>query len=82
MPKLITRILILLSLYLLPNLVVAMTVQEQIAEIRAMIETETQKNKELKTLLAQKEKEITDLKQNLNNIEVKIASMKQEHNIQ
>lgn len=82
MQKFLIRLFILFILSPLPTHAFAMAVQEEIAEIRAMIETETQRNTELKTLLAQKEKEMRDLKQNLKNIEDKIATLKLEHNIQ
>lgn len=73
---------LLLGLFLISHGTLAMTMQEQIADIRAKIETEKQKNTELKRLLRQKENEISKLKQELGTIEEKISSLKQSHNIQ
>lgn len=57
------------------------TLQEQLDEIRIMIEREQIRNIELKAELAKKEEEAEALRQKLQQVEDEIAALKTKHNL-
>jgi septal ring factor EnvC (AmiA/AmiB activator) len=57
------------------------SLQEQLDEIRIMIEREQIRNIELKAELAKKEQEAEELRQKLQQIEDQIVAIKAQHNL-
>ena len=72
---------LLINVCLQPVLAEATSLQDQIDEIKIMIEREQLTNIELKAELASRESEVSELKLKLKEIEDKIETLKKEHNL-
>ena len=72
---------IMTSLHLLPAAAEEYSMQDQIEEIKIMIEREQIVNIELKAELASRETEVSELRLKLREIEDRIDALKQEHNL-
>jgi len=81
MKKTALCLVILTSLHLLPAAAEKYSVQDQIEEIKIMIEREQIVNIELKAELASRETEVSELRLKLREIEDRIDALKQEHNL-
>ena len=81
MKKTLFCLIVLLNIYSLQLPAEEKSIQEQIDEVKAMIEQEQTKNAELKAELASKETEVSELKLKLREIEDKIEALKKEHNL-
>ena len=74
-------LVVLLHLFSLSLSAEEQSLQDQIDEIKIMIEREQILNIELKAELATRETEVSELKLRLREIEDKIDALKQEHNL-
>lgn len=81
MKKTLVCLIILINLFPLQLSAAEKSLQDQISEVKVMIEQERTKNAELKAELATRETEVSELKLKLKEIEDKIKALKQKHNL-
>jgi chromosome segregation ATPase len=81
MKKLITSLLIIVTISPLSIYAEEKSLQDQLDEIKIMIEREHIRNIELKAELAKKEQEAEELKRKLQDIEDEIDVLKAKHNL-
>lgn len=81
MKKLIINLFIIATLYPLSTYAEEKSLQDQLDEIKIMIEREQIRNIELKAELEKKEREAEELKQELWKIEDDIDALKAKHNL-
>ncbi len=81
MHKLTLRLVIFLVIFPLSIQAEDNSLQDQIDEIKIMIEREQIRNIELKVELARKEQDADELKQKLRGIEDEIDALKAKHNL-
>jgi septal ring factor EnvC (AmiA/AmiB activator) len=81
MKKLIINLFVIVMLYPFSICAEEKSLQDQLDEIKIMIEREQIRNIELKAELAKKEQEAEELKQKLQEIEDEINDLKAKHNL-
>ena len=81
MKKLIISLLIIVTISPLSTYAEEKSLQDQLDEIKIMIEREQIRNIELKAELAKKEQEAEELKRKLQDIEDEIDLLKAKHNL-